>query len=279
MNKISILLILSISSFGQNLKNLEYAQTEQKKLLLDLYLPENTQNPILIVWVHGGAWHSGSKENPPMELVKLGYALASIDYRLSTEAVFPAMIHDIKAAVRFLRRNAEKYHFNKDKIILWGSSAGGHLVALAGLSNGDSYLEGTLGDYKAESSDVNLVIDFFGPSNFQTILYQSTPHGISVRAPALALFFGKPFDPASEETKLASPVFYVDKNDPPVFIAHGNQDNQVPINQSLELFAKLKNANISTKMEVIQEQGHGGPMFSEQNFMTKVDQFIKKNLK
>ena len=165
-------------------KNIVYAEVSSRKLLLDLYKPINNPNPYLLVWVHGGAWRSGSKENPPLGLLSAGYAIASVDFRLSTEAPFPAQIHDIKAAIRFLRGNAKKYGYRSDKIVIAGSSSGGHLVALAGTTNNDSYYEGTEGNFLKESSSVQGIIDFYGPTNFATILSQSTPHGISVRAPA-----------------------------------------------------------------------------------------------
>ncbi len=263
---------------AQQFKDLIFAETPQGDLGLDIYLPAGVENPQMIVWVHGGAWQSGSKENPPQDLLKRGFALASIDYRLSVEAPFPAMMHDIKAAVRFLRGNASKYGFQKEKMIIWGSSAGGHLVALAGLTNGNEALEGNLGNYLSESSDVNLTLDFFGPTNFTTILNQSTPHGVSVRAPALALLLGKPLDKASDLATLASPVFHIDKADPPMFIAHGNQDPQVPINQSIELWLKLKEAGVKTVFEILPNDAHGGPGFSDDAFIDKVVEFIEENL-
>ncbi len=113
-----------------------------------------------------GAWHSGTKDNPPDNLFKSGYAMASVEYRLSTEARFPAMIFDIKAAIRFLRSQSKHYGYRKDKITIWGSSAGGHLAALVGTINGNSKLEGTLGDYLDESSSVQAVIDFLDQQIF-----------------------------------------------------------------------------------------------------------------
>jgi acetyl esterase/lipase len=273
-------LVLSFNALAQALvhKNIVYAETPERALKMDIYMPEGVVNPIMVVWVHGGAWHSGSKENPPRDLLNRGYALASVDYRLSGEAPFPAMMHDVKAAVRFLRGNADTYEYQKEKIIIWGSSAGGHLVALAGVSNGNYFLEGEIGDYLEESSDVNLTLDFFGPSNFKTILKQSTPHGISVREPALALLLGGTLSEEPELADAASPVNYVDATDPPMFIAHGNQDPQVPINQSIELWLKLKEAGVKTEFEILGDMGHGGKDFSKPEFIDKVVAFIENNL-
>lgn len=256
-------------------KDLNYANTSEKVLKLDLYMPEKSNDPYLIIWVHGGAWHSGSKENPPMDLVKRGYAMASINYRRTVEAKFPAQIHDIKAAVRYLRAHADAFGYRKDKIILWGSSAGGHLAALAGLSNGHPILEGNTGNDLKTSSDVQVILDFFGPTDLTTIMSQSTPHGINVRGPALTLMFGKPLDQATEELKLASPVYQVDKNDPPLFICHGDQDHQVPINQSIQLYGKYRELGLNVQLEYVYGAGHGGKAFSEPSLIDKVDQFLK----
>ena len=260
------------------IKDITYALTPEKELKLDLYLPDGTSNPYLVVWVHGGAWHSGSKENPPQDLVKLGYAMASISYRRTPEAKFPALIHDIKAAVRFLRSHANQYGYRGDKITLWGSSAGGHLVALAGLTNNHEGLEGKIGNDLATSSEIQAVVDFFGPTDLTTILSQSTPHGLNVRAPALTLMFGKPLDQAAEELKLASPVYHVDAGDPPLFICHGDLDPQVPINQSIQLYGKYRELKLPVQLEYVHGGGHGGKQFSDPSLIHKVDQFLKKHL-
>lgn len=260
-------------------RDILYASSPEKELKLDLYIPDQVIHPYLIVWVHGGAWHSGSRENPPMELVKRGYALASISYRKTVEAKFPAQIHDIKAAVRYLRAHSDQLGYRSDKIILWGSSAGGHLAALAGLTNGHKTLEGKIGNELTTSSDVQVVLDFFGPSDLTTIMSQSTPHGINVRGPAMTLMFGKPLDQAAEELKMASPVFHADKNDPPLFICHGDQDNQVPINQSIQLYGKYQDLGLTVQLEFVYGAGHGGKAFSEPGLMDKVEQFLKKVLK
>lgn len=242
-------------------KNIVYAEVGNRKLLLDLYIPSGNFNPFLIIWVHGGAWRSGSKADPPLALVSSGYALASIDFRLSTEAPFPAQIHDIKAAIRFLRGNAKKYGYHADKIVIWGSSSGGHLVSLAGTTNNDPYYEGSEGNYLKESSAVQGIIDFYGPTNFFTILSQSTPHGINVRAPALAILLGKPVEQVEDLARKASPVFQVDRGDPPILIVHGDQDIQVPVNQSLELMAAYKKLGLYYELEIVSGGGHGGDVY------------------
>src|SRR5690606_28277194 len=144
-------------------KDIVYATIGDRKLLMDLYLPSNKKDPYLIIWIHGGAWSSGTKEEPPLGLLKAGYALASVEYRLSGDAIFPAQIHDLKAAVRFIRANSKKYNVRADRIVVWGSSAGGHLAALMGTSNNNKELEGMVGNHLNESSSVQGTIDFYGP--------------------------------------------------------------------------------------------------------------------
>src|SRR5262245_36370450 len=129
-------------------QDITYATVDGSELKLDLHLPKTTVKPRLLVWVHGGAWRSGSKSDMPLQrLVEAGYAIASVDYRLSPVARFPAQVHDIKAAIRFLRASQEEYGYDARQISIAGSSAGGHLAALVGVTNGQTELEGTVGEH------------------------------------------------------------------------------------------------------------------------------------
>jgi acetyl esterase/lipase len=262
------------------LPNIEYARVDGQPLLLDLYLAAETEAPApLIVWVHGGAWRAGSKADVPIQaLVARGVSIASVDYRLSTVARFPAQIHDIKAAIRFLRANAAKYHFNPRKFVIAGSSAGGHLAALVGVSNGQKELEGTVGDHLTVSSDVQAIVSFFGASNLETILAQSTPHGLSVRVPALELLLGGQPTEQPELAKLASPVTHVDDQDPPLLLIHGDQDPQMPINQSHELEGAYQRVKRPCQFEVIHHGAHGGPQFFDATRLELVEKFLHQSL-
>jgi len=282
---VSLFLICFISFFikvhaqaDTTKRNIVYAEVGNRKLLLDVYMPSTEKSPYLILWIHGGAWRSGSKENPPLGLLSAGYAIASIDFRLSTEAIFPAPVHDIKAAIRFLRGNAKKYGYRSDKIFIWGSSSGGHLAALVGTTNNDKNFEGAEGNFLKESSSVQGIIDFYGPTNFLTILTQSTPHGINVRAPALALLLGKPVEQVPDLAKKASPVQHVDANDPPILIVHGDQDIQVPVNQSLELMAAYKKASASCQLEIIPGAEHGSDVYYKKEFQAVIEKFLNEVL-
>src|ERR1044072_271392 len=130
---------------SQIVSDIPYARIGERILKLDLHIPARKLRSPLIVWVHGGAWRSGSKKDMPLRrLVADGYAVASVDYRLSTEAKFPAQAHDLKAAIRFLRARSEEYHLSSKKIVIAGDSAGAHLAALIGVSNRNQTLEGTV---------------------------------------------------------------------------------------------------------------------------------------
>lgn len=255
--------------------DIKYATVENTDLLLDLYMPTNVANPYLVLWIHGGAWAGGSKSNPPMDLLKKGYALASVEYRNTTQAKYPAYLHDVKASVRYLRAHADKFKFHDDKIFIWGSSAGGHIVSLVGLTNDMKDMEGTVGDHLDISSSVQGIIDFYGPTNLSTIMKQSTPHGVSVRGPALEKMFNKKLDSLNDELVMASPINYVTANDPPLFICHGDQDNQVPINQSIELYGKYKSAGLKVQLEFAYGAGHGGKQYNDPGLIGKMDEFLK----
>lgn len=257
-------------------RDIEYANADGHSLKLDLYLSRSAVRSPLIVWVHGGAWRSGSKSAMRLDtLVAKGFPIASVDYRLSTEARFPAQIHDIKAAIRFLRAHSGELGLPSEKIVIAGESAGAHLAALVGVSNGNAELEGGVGNHRSESSNVQGIISFFGGSNLTTILDQSTPHGLSVRVPALDLLLGGQPKDLPELARLASPVFHVDPSDPPLLLFHGDQDPQMPINQSHELCGAYEKANLPVQFVVVHGGVHGGTAFYDAERMAIVEQFLR----
>lgn len=258
-------------------RDIEYARVGEHALKLDLHLPRGKARAPLIVWVHGGAWRSGSKNDMPLsKLVEDGYAIASIDYRLSTEAKFPAQIHDIKAAIRFLRAHGSEWKLASKKIVIAGDSAGAHLAALVGVSNGHVDLEGTVGDNRASNSDVQGIISFYGAANLTTILNQSTPHGLSVRIPALELLLGGQPTNNLASARLASPVFHVDRHDPPLLLLHGDQDPQMPVNQSLELYGAYQKVKAPVQLEVVHGAAHGGAVFYDAERLAVIKKFLRR---
>jgi acetyl esterase/lipase len=259
------------------LRDVEYARAGEHALKLDLHLPSGKIRSPLIVWIHGGAWRSGSKKDVPIQILTAeGYAIASVNYRLSTEARFPAQVHDIKAAIRFLRAHGGDWKLPA-KIVIAGDSAGAHLAALVGVSNGNTDLEGAVGEDRAQNSNVQGIISFYGAANLTTILQQSTPHGLNVRVPALELLLGAQPTNTVELARLASPVFHVDSHDPPLLLLHGDQDPQMPINQSLELLGAYQKVKAPVQFEVVHGAAHGGARFYDQERMEFVRAFLRKH--
>jgi acetyl esterase/lipase len=259
------------------MKDIVYATVAGKPLALDLYLPA-TRQPPLVVYVHGGAWTSGSKAQYPTFLVEHGFAVASLDFRSSTEARFPANIHDIKAGIRFLRAQAPQYGYHVDRIAIIGASSGGHLAALVGVTNGNKELEGTEGDHLKESSAVQAVVSYFGASDLTTILAQSTPPGLAVREPALQRLLGASPEAVPELTRLASPVFHVDAHSPPIFLLHGDQDTQMPVNQALELQSVYESAGRPVEVLFLHGVGHDGEPFFRGPPVERVVAFLKRQI-
>jgi acetyl esterase/lipase len=255
-------------------RDLAYVNGGHERNRLDLYLPEKAEGRLpVVVWIHGGAWYAGSKEwCRALPFVARGYAVASINYRLSQHAIFPAQIEDCKAAIRWLRANAAKYHLDPAHIGVWGESAGGHLVALLGTAGGVKEFEGRGGNLD-QSSRVQCVVDWFGPTELTLMGIEGDPPHSPV-----ALLIGGPAQENKEKARKASPLTYVDKNSAPFLIMHGDNDNIVPLRQS-ELLAKaLKKAGVEVKLEVIKGNGHGGPGFNSLESRQLIEKFFAKHL-
>ncbi len=259
-------------------KDIVYATVGGKSLTLDVYLPTGVASPPLLVWVHGGAWRQGSKASAPLGFVRNGIAVASLDFRLSTEARFPAMVHDIKAAIRFLRAHWTMYGYRGDRMAIGGDSSGGHLATLVGVTSGVVELEGTVGEYRAQSSAVQAIIDYYGATNLTTILSQSTPFGLGVREPALDLLLGGQPNLMKALAERASPVLHVDRSDPPLLIFHGDRDPQMPINQSHELHGAYKKLGLDVAFTVVHGSAHGGQAFYEGEYLEQAVAFVRRTI-
>ncbi|MCX6853756.1 MAG: alpha/beta hydrolase [Verrucomicrobia bacterium] len=265
-------------AFAETQTDIEYARVGDHSLKLDLYTPK-TANPPLLVYVHGGAWRAGSKSDVPiLKVLNHDFAIASVDYRLSTQAVFPAQIHDIKAAIRFLRAKSELYHLNTSRIGIIGSSAGGHLAALVGVTNGHKELEGVIGDCLSQSSNVKCILSLYGASNLQTILSQSTEFGLKMRIPALQLLLGGQPTEKPDLAKLASPLAHLDKQDPPLLLIHGDADPQMPPAQSQEFAKAYQALKLPMEYIVMPEGKHGGPEFYDAERTAILARFFQMHL-
>lgn len=249
------------------LRDLIYKRVGDVSLKIDLYLPKSlTSPPPMILCIHGGGWSRGNKRQcPAIMMVKDGYAVASMQYRLTGEAAFPAQIEDCKAAVRWLRANAQKYRFDPDRIGVWGHSSGAHLAALLGTSGDVKSLEGA-GENQQYSSRVQAVCEISGPADLVR-MHRDVANGASSRAAeakaAIEALIGGPIAANQEAAIAASPTTYISKDDPPFLIIHGAEDSTVPVSQS-ELFAgALKTAGVPVTLDVVPRRGHGtgGPRF------------------
>jgi acetyl esterase/lipase len=279
MKFIFTLILLTTAALADTQTDIEYAKVGETSLKLDLHRPQG-ENPPLIVYVHGGGWRAGTKKDVPIaDLYDKGFAIASVEYRLSTQAVFPAQVHDIKAAIRFLRANAGVYHINANKIAIIGSSAGGHLAALVGVSNENKELEGKVGEHLDQSSDVQVIVSYYGASNLETILSQSTGKGLEYRIPALKLLLGDTPDKKPALAKLASPVAHLDKNDPPLLLIHGDADPQMPPQQSQDLAKAYESLGLPVTLIMLPGSLHGGSEFYNDERTALVAKFLDKVLR
>lgn len=286
MKLIAACLCLATWSFAQTAgvkshRDLVYVEGGHERHKLDLHLPEKADGPLpLIIWVHGGGWQTGSKDGcPPLRggYIERGYAVASINYRLSGHAVFPAQIEDCKAAIRWLRAHAREYGLDAKRFGVWGSSAGGHLVALLGTS-GD-VKEFDVGANLDQSSRVQAVCDYYGPTDF--VVFVTTPgyeRHATADAPEAKLI-GRAVLENKAKAARVNPITYVSKDDPPFLIVHGDQDPTVPMNQSQLLFQALKKTGVSAHFHTIHGAGHGGPGFAGQDISGMVAAFFDARLK
>ena len=240
-----------------------------RPLCLDLYRPAAASRPTpLIVWIHGGAFAMGHRSLLAdfladaqffALLVRNGYAVASIDYRLSGEARFPAQLHDVKAAIRWLRSRSDELGIDASRVAVWGESAGGHLAAIAGTTSGSIEMEGAVG-IPDSSSTVDAVVDWYGPTDFAAMDRQA-PHDAQqthgdAGSPESRLI-GAVVDLSPELVARANPCSYVRPGLPPFLIAHGTADRLVPFGQSVLLVEALRSAGVPVAFRAVEGAGHG----------------------
>jgi methionine-R-sulfoxide reductase len=246
------------------IEDLNYAESDSWRQTLDLFLPaEQLQTPRpVVVYVHGGGWAKGCKRKAAnwglARLLKTGrFAGASINYRLSDEATWPAQLHDCKAAIRWLVANADKYNLDPERIAVIGESAGGHLVSMLGVTNGNSKLEGEVGPHQDVKAAVRCVIDVFGPADLVAKLEGETDLARS----AVARMLGPPSETLRQRARGASPLAHVSQGGVPFLILHGTADALVPYQQSVEFSEALRDAEAPVELITISGAGH-------QNFLT-----------
>ena len=273
-----LLLNLCSAETGKKIKDIKFTKKNEHDLKLDLYLPEKTEKSALVVWIHGGGWQKGSKKDCKLNwLTEHGYSVASISYRLSQVAKFPAQLHDCKGAIRWLRANSSKYGFETNDIIVAGSSAGGHLAALVGTTSGNERLEGEVGGNLTQPSSVSAIIDYYGPTDF--ILRSKTqPSRANEVGSVVYNLLGGGADKKVGLAKLASAAHHVTKDDPPLLIFHGDKDNTVLIDQSEAIIKAYKSKGLSVQMNVLPGKKHGGAVFYHGENRKRVLEFLEEVL-
>ena len=240
--------------------DIEYCTGGGKPLLMDLYRPRTNRpadNPGLapaVLWIHGGGWRNGSKAQNSVAilLAQNGFVAATLNYRLSGEAPFPAAIEDSKCAVRFLRSHAAQYGIDADRIGVGGGSAGGHLAMLVGYADKNAGLEGS-GGWPDASSAVRAVVSYFGPADF-SVGHTAFENG---KGPAPLKFLGGTLEEKPDVYRRASPVTYVTPNAPPLLMIHGDRDRTVPFDQSERMLAACKRAGVQAELVKVEGADHG----------------------
>ena len=259
------------------LRDLAYVPGRHFRQRLDLYLPPAAAPTPLIVWIHGGAFRMGSKEDGvPVEYLSAGCAIASVNYRLSQHALFPAQIEDCKAAVRWLRAHGREYNLDSDRFVSWGPSAGGHLAAMLGTTGGEKRFD--VGENLGYSSQVGAVVDYFGPTDFLQMDAHRLPDSMVHDTPDSpeSELVGGAIQQVPERVAAANPITYVTKGTPPFLIVHGDNDPLVPYHQSQLLALALEQAGVPVQFYTVRDAGHGG--FSDPQVAELTRRFLAQHL-
>jgi acetyl esterase/lipase len=269
-------------------RDIQYVPGGDEAQRLDLYLPEKpSDRPVpLLVWIHGGGWRGGSKAGSPSAgMISKGYVAASVEYRFSQKALFPAQIQDCQAALRWLRANSKKYNIDPDRIGVWGGSAGGHLSALVGTSGGKKAFA-PIGGNEEQADRVQAVCNFYGPADFTTVMQQAEEDKnvrnifkFNTPSDPYSSLIGVPLGSDKQKTDAVSPVHYVSKDCPSMLILHGTKDALVPYAQSVELAAALRGKGVEVLLQTLPGAGHGGPVFGKPEVNEMILKFFDKHLK
>ncbi len=259
-------------------RDLAYVTNGHARQKLDIYLPKGAERPPLMILIHGGGFREGDKrEENVAQWLADGYAVASLNYRYSSDAIFPAQVEDCKAAVRWLRANAAKYGYDPGRFGARGSSAGGYLVTMLGVTGCTARFDA--GENIGVSSGVQAVADRYGPVDFLRIDEQMTPGGERQDAPGSPLWdlLGGRLQDNREKAASANPINYITKDCPPFIIVHGDRDPLVPHFQSELLATALAKAGVPVTLYTVKGGGHGG--LADPNAEAPVREFFARHLK
>ena len=261
---------------------------------LDIYLPDDGDGPFpVIIAIHGGAFIGCDKADgqvvPMLEGLKRGYAVVAVNYRLSDEAKFPAQIHDVKAAVRWIRAESARYGFDPCRVAAWGGSAGGYLATMLGVTGGVDELEELRLGNASESSEVQCVVDWYGPTDFLKLDDWMTEAGLPPRpgmehnAPHSpeSLLLGEQTTKVPDRVKAANPETYITPATPPFLIQHGTRDTVIPTQCSINLAARMAQeaGRDAVRLELIEGADHIDPLFETAENVHRVLEFLDQHLK
>lgn len=259
--------------------NVPYNNDTLKKHLLDIYLPTDAKGKLpLVVFIHGGGWIGNDKyadmgymTETINAMLNSGFAVASIDYRFAQNAVFPGILQDCNKAASFLYDNANKYNFDKNRFAIMGFSAGGHLASLMGTSQNNNvsnlYFPNSYRPFKYKA-----VVDFYGPTDLVLL-----PGNEDEKSPEAILIGARPLE-RPDLAKVASPITYIDRNDPPFIIFHGEKDNIVSNKQSKLFSSWLSHFGVKNELTIVKDAPHFGKMYDVEEIRTKVIAFLKAEL-
>jgi acetyl esterase/lipase len=238
-------------------RDIPYAVVDDQPLKLDLYLPARRPDPApLVVWMHGGSWVYGTHHDCRIDwLAEEGFAVASIAYRKSLEAKWPAQLHDVKAAVRWLRAHGTEHGVRTDRIAATGMSSGAHLALMLGLTANQPELEGDVGDNLGRSSAVQAVISYYGPTD---LAWYGRSTLANLSAQPIPLLLGETPEENPERAKKASPLYRIGPGSPPVLLIHGEDDFVVPKAQSQEFHERYRAASLNSQLVLVADAGHYG---------------------
>lgn len=259
----------------------------------DIYLPDKGEGPFpVIMSIHGGGFMAGDKSDdqvvPMLEGLARGYAVVAVNYRLSWEALFPALVYDVKAAVRWVRANAQQYHFDSERIAAWGGSAGGYLSLMLGVTAGIPSLEDLRMGNPEQPCHISAVVDWYGPTNFLTMDEQLAANGLTpaqgtehsgANSPE-SLLLGAKITDIPDKVQAASPKTYLRVNAPPTLIQHGDRDPTVPDQQSIEFAEKIKQVTGEENviLELLEGAEHEDPLFRTPENVNRVLEFLDQHL-
>lgn len=280
-----------LNSIKTKFFNIAYCD-ESPSQKLDIYYPTVVSDdpyPVIIHF-HGGAFMIGTKGDdalePMLRGLDRGYAVVSVDYRLSGEARFPAMVYDAKTAIRFLRANAQKLHLNPDAFAAWGASSGAWLVSMLAVTDNEKAFEDKSMGYEKFSSRVNAVVDWCGPcGNFLEMdkAFKVSKCGVADHDDSNSpesLFLGHKITQVSELCRLSAPISYASANSAPILIVHGSIDEIVPVEQSVNFYKALQSVGADSRLYVAEGKlHHGHPWYHEKWLSDMCLDFLDKYLK